>query len=332
MKQVTTPASVLQAVSDPTRLRLLRLLCREELNVRELVKILEMNQPRVSKHLAVLRDAGWVRQRKEGTWSWYRAVTKESFSGGEDLFAGVAAAADQVAAAREDEIALAIVLSERSANARDFFAGVAGRWERIRRSYEHPDIQLAAVGALVDDRLSVLDIGTGTGALLPLLAGAVGSVVAVDQSQAMLARAQALCQASGLDEVQFHCGDIQALPFADGSFHAATCSMVLHHVARPAVAVAEMARVVRPGGKVIVIAFTRHNLTWLRDELAHRWPGFAREEIEELFADAGLLPQRYLVRRRTEDETAPAGPTAGESTERLNWPDVFLAVAEKPAA
>jgi ubiquinone/menaquinone biosynthesis C-methylase UbiE len=326
---MTAPAEILQAVSDHTRLRLLRLLCREELNVQELVRILGMNQPRVSKHLGILRDAGWLRQRREGTWSWYRAVDRRAFPGGEALFDSVTAVADAGPEAREDDAELASVLAGRDAHSRDFFAGIAGRWDEIRRSYEHPDLQLGAVAALVDESLEVIDIGTGTGALLPLLAAATGRICAVDNSPAMLARARALCERSGLSQVSFQRADIQALPFADASFDAAYCSMALHHVARPARAVAEMARVVRPRGKVVVIAFTRHNLAWMREELAHQWLGFDRDEIEQHFRDAGLELRRHLVRQRRPGDEA-RGEGAGRGRGRTTrWPDVFLATGVK---
>jgi ArsR family transcriptional regulator len=212
---------------------------------------------------------------------------------------------------------------------RDFFAGVAGRWDQIRRAYEHPDIQLGALAALVDHRISVIDIGTGTGALLPVLAEAAGQVVAVDNSLQMLDRARELCKRVGLQGVEFQRADIQALPFAPQSFDAAFCSMVLHHVGRPGLAMAEMARVVRPGGKVVVVAFTRHNLTWMREELAHQWLGFDRAETERLITQAGLQMGRYLVRRRTLSESSDTPNPPGRKGGQWNWPDVFLAVAEK---
>ena len=105
--------------------------------------------------------------------------------------------------------------------------------------------------------------------------------------------------------------------------------MVLHHVTRPAAAVAEMARVVRPGGKVIVIAFTQHDLVWLRDELAHQWLGFTREDMTQMFAESGLQLAHYLQRRRAPDAADRDRQPARR--ERWRWPDVFLAVAEKPA-
>ena len=326
---IMTPAAIFQSISDETRLRLLRLLRREELNVQELVRVLDMSQPRISKHLAVLREAGWLRYRKEGTWSWYATVSGNDFSAGAPFFLSVMTLADHVATAAEDDELLGRVLAERSARAQDFFAGIAGTWDEIRRTYEHTDIQLGAVSALVDRRLQVIDIGTGTGALLPLLASAVDRVVAVDNSEAMLAKARALCERSGLTAVEFQRADILSLPFADANFDAAYCSMVLHHVARPAAAVAEMARVVRPGGKVVIIAFTKHNLSWMRDELAHQWLGFEREEIERLCRGSGLEPQRYVVRRRTADQTGKARRPGGRGDHPWTWPDVFLSVAVK---
>jgi len=169
------PVQTLQAVSDPTRLRLLRLLMREEMNVQELVTVLELRQPSVSRHLAVLRDAGWVDQRREGTFSWYRAAITADPA----LQAAVAQLADQLAPARGDDGRLGAVIAEREARGRELFAGVADHWDRIRQQYEHPDLQIGVVAALVPRGLRVVDVGTGSGALLPLLAGSGAEVVAV---------------------------------------------------------------------------------------------------------------------------------------------------------
>jgi ubiquinone/menaquinone biosynthesis C-methylase UbiE len=334
---IKDPVHIFQAVSDPTRLRLLRLLNCEELNVQEMVHILAMNQPRISKHLAILVDAGWLRQRKEGTWSWYRAVPRGSFAGGGSLYDGVLQMADRLEFAGEDRTALALVVADRDARAGDFFAGAAERWDEIRRSFEHPDLKIGAVAALASPHLRVVDIGTGTGALLPWLVGSVSLVVAVDRSEAMLDRARRLALSSPRSGLVFQRADIQALPFSDGCFDVAYCSMVLHHVARPALAVSEMARVLRPGGKAVVMAFTKHNLTWMRDELAHQWLGFEQEEIETFFRRSNLRLGRYLVRRRAPPK-GPAGGSTGaakagaRSQRRWTWPDVFLAVAVKDAA
>jgi ArsR family transcriptional regulator len=321
------PTTLFHAVSDSTRLRLLRLLAHEELNVQELVSILEMRQPSISRHLAVLRDAGYLQQRKEGTWSWYRAVTAREFAGGAELWRAVVAAADGLGRARSDDERLAKVLAAREARGQEFFAGVADHWDRIRRQYEHPDLQSGVVAALVPTGLRVADVGTGTGALLPVLAAAADEVIAVDHSEAMLQRARRRCRDAGYDNVSFELADVGALPFADGELDAVTCSMVLHHVARPATAVAELSRVVKRGGQVVLLDFTRHNLNWMREDLAHQWLGFDREQIAAWLEEAGLAPRRWLVRRRTQRDEDGIGPEAGR--EGFTWPDVLLAVATR---
>jgi ArsR family transcriptional regulator len=322
-----SPVDLLHAVGDATRLRLLRLLLREELNVQELVAALELRQPSVSRHLAVLRDAGWVEHRREGTFSWYRAVAPDRFVAGPQVRDAVARLADGLPERAGDDARLAAVLAERDARGRELFAGVVDHWDRIRRQYEHPDLQAGLLAALAPPGLRVVDVGSGTGALLPQLAAAAASVTAVDHSAALLERARRRCRDAGCDNVWFQQADARALPFADGSFDAAYSSMVLHHLPEPVAALGELARVVRQGGRVVVIEFTRHNLAWMRDELAHRWLGFERDELAAWFAAAGLTPRRWLRRRRTDmDDTIL--PTAA-SREGYTWPDVLLAVADR---
>jgi ubiquinone/menaquinone biosynthesis C-methylase UbiE len=321
---IIDPAALFQSISDPTRLRLLRLLGRQELNVQEMVRTTGLSQPRVSKHLSVLKDQGWLDQRREGTWSWYRCVKPALFPGGPALFQQVMKAADQVAAADNDDEILAGVMADRQALTRDFFAGIAHRWDQIREEYEHPDIRLGTLGALVDRELRVLDIGTGTGAMLPVFGATVGMTVALDNSEAMLARAEALCRRDGLDNISLCQADVARLPFADGAFDAINCSMVLHHVVSPLAALQEMTRVVRPGGRVMVTAFCSHSQQWMREELAHHWLGFARGEVEDFFQRAGLYLENFLVRGRRSGKDAVVGPSR-PGGKPLQWPDVFLA-------
>lgn len=329
MDPVTDPAALFQSVSDASRLRLLRLLSREELNVQELVRITGHSQPRVSKHLALLRDQGWITQRREGTWSWYRAVSPADFPAGEALFNQVINAAGAVSGAEGDNGLLQVILAERMARARDVFAGIAHRWDDIRQEYEHPDIRLGSLAALVDSSLRVLDIGTGTGAMLPVFGGAVDLVVALDNSRAMLGRARDLCREQELDTVRFCNADVAGLPFVDGAFDAVNCSMVLHHVARPSEAMAEMARVTRPGGRVMVTAFSPHDQAWMRDELAHQWLGFSEADMVAHMAGAGLRMNTYLVRSR-QVAAAHANGQNGKNG-KLKWPDVVLAIGTRNA-
>ena len=233
MTQATDPAALFHSLSDPVRLRLLRVLHRQELNVQELVGITGVTQPRVSRHLAVLREQGWLEQRREGTFSWYRTVAPGAFAAGEALHAQLLAVADAVTGGAADDKALAKVLAARRRRSGDFFAGLAERWDGIRHEYEHPDIALGAVAALVDARLRVLDIGTGTGAMLPVFGGRRPRWWwPWTTAAAMLARAAALCRSEDLTPVALCNGRLEALPFGDGSFDACHCGMVLHHVER----------------------------------------------------------------------------------------------------
>jgi ArsR family transcriptional regulator len=324
-----SPAETFRTLGDPTRLRLLRLLEQGELNVQEMVQILRMSQPGVSRHLKTLLEAGWLRQRREGTWSWYGLVQPEHFDGGVALHAVGLDAARCAPESAVDDAALRTVLDERERRSGEFFADIADTWDQIRPAFEHPDIQAGAVGALVPRGLAIVDIGTGTGALLPLLAATGARLTAVDASEAMLARARELCRREGLDGVRFERADIQELPFGDAVFDAAYGSMVLHHVPDPRRAIGEMVRVVKPGGLVVVMSFTRHQLGWLREELAHRWPGFAREEIEEHFAAHGLGVERFLVRGLSQLTLAQESLPHGLRGRIEDWPDVFLAVGRK---
>jgi SAM-dependent methyltransferase len=152
-------------------------------------------------------------------------------------------------------------------------------------------------------------------------------VVAVDHSAAMLARARRRCRDGGYSRVAFHQADVLALPFASGVFDAVYCSMVLHHVVKPLAALMELARIVRPGGAVVLIDFTQHNLTWMRDELGHHWLGFSLEEMAAWQTAAGLEPGRIILRRRTTTDGDPV--TTGAAREQFAWPEVFLAQATR---
>ncbi len=327
--KVADPAGTFQAVGEPTRLRLLRLLVKQELNVQELVAILQMRQPSVSRHLAVLRDAGWITQRREGTWSWYRGAAPAATPGGAGLLRSVVAIADQLPDAPADDRELASALAARQQRGRERFAGLADQWDRVRQQYEHPDLQTGMVAAMAPPGLAVVDVGTGTGALLPVLAQAAALVVAVDQSQSLLARARERCHAAGCQNVAFQRADVGALPFPDGVFAVAYASMVLHHVDDPAQALAELARIVAPGGRLVVVDFTSHNLAWMRDDLAHRWLGFAREQLAAWAGAARLVPEQWLQRRRLAATTPDAvDPVTGR--EGFTWPDVLMMVARRP--
>jgi len=283
------PISRLKALADPTRLRLLALLGEEELSVGELTTILGMTQSRVSGHLAVLRDAELVRDRRQGTSAFY-SLDPEGAS--LTTWEAVRATLPPSPKADGDRRRLARVLDKRRERDREFFDRVAGGLE-ARSEALGLNAGTACLAALIPEDSTVLDLGTGTGALLPLLAGSVRRVIAVDASRTMLDRARSRARESELKGTQFLRGDLERLPVADASVDGVVANMVLHHLAQPERLFREMARVLRPGGRAAVVDFETHEESWLLEEEGHRWAGFDPAQIGAWSVDSGLGVPRF---------------------------------------
>jgi ubiquinone/menaquinone biosynthesis C-methylase UbiE/DNA-binding transcriptional ArsR family regulator len=276
-----------KTLADPTRVRILALLEREELAVQELMEVLGMAQSRVSRHLAILREAGLIQDRRDGTYVFYRFAVPASGTWREtwDL---VARSLRDDATADRDAAALGRVMRARAARTRSFFDAVGPEWDALRKVFDDDALRARAVARLVQPGLRVADVGTGTGILAIELARLGLHVVAVDHSARMLDAARAKLQQSGIEGVELRRGDAGALPLADGEVDAALAHMVLHYLPSPAEAVREMARCVKPGGVVVVVDFVAHEHEWMRQELGVAWLGFAVEEVEAWFAEAAL--------------------------------------------
>ncbi len=285
-----------KTLADPTRLRLLALLAREELAVHELMEVLDMAQSRVSRHLGILREAGLVRDRRDGTSVFYRRAPAEAeaWQGAWPLVAQ-ALAGDPVA--EGDGARLERVLAARAAHSRDFFDAVGPEWDALRKVLGDDLLRARALAHLVPGGLRVADVGTGTGVLALELARLGLRVVAVDHSERMLDAARAKLEREGDSgaelPVELRLGEASALPLEDGEVDAAFAHMVLHYLPSPAEAVREMARVTRPGGRVVIVDFLRHDREWMREELGVLWLGFEPAEIEEAFRAAGLSDYRW---------------------------------------
>lgn len=278
---------IFRTLGDPTRLRILALLEREELAVQELMEVLGMAQSRVSRHLGILREARLLRDRREGTFVLYRFAEPEDATWRAALaLAGRSVAADP--AARGDQAALARVLDARSAKSRSFFDQVGPEWDAIRKVWGDELLRARGLSRLLPRGLRVLDLGTGTGALALELAAAGCAVIAVDHSPRMLDAAREKITAAGATNIELRAGDAAALPLADGEVDAAFAHMVLQYLPSPAEALAEMARVTRPGGSVVAIDFVSHDRAWMRQELGVVWMGFAPDEIARQLRAAGL--------------------------------------------
>lgn len=294
MRQPATLSSdvllaALRAAGEETRLRILALLSEGELSVSDLTDILGQSQPRISRHLKLLTEAGLIRRSREGAWAFFRL--DETGAGG--AFAASLATwldrSDAVLAA--DRERLAAVRGTRAEVAQSYFASVARDWDRLRSLHVPDDAVEAAVEAAVGTGTpgSVLDLGTGTGRMLERIAPKFGRAVGVDANHAMLAVARANLEKAGLSRVELRQGDIYALPFPRGAFDLVIIHQVLHFLDDPGRAVREAAAMLSPGGRLIVVDFAPHEMEFLRTEHAHRRLGFARAQIAGWFSEAGLI-------------------------------------------
>ncbi|MFN3671637.1 MAG: ArsR/SmtB family transcription factor [Bosea sp. (in: a-proteobacteria)] len=278
----------LRAAGEETRLRILALLSEGELSVSDLTDILGQSQPRISRHLKLLAEAGLLRRSREGAWAFFRL--DETGAGGAmaSALAGWLDPSDPVLAA--DRERLAAVRAARAEVAQSYFASVARDWDRLRSLHVPDEAVEAAVAAAVGAgrRRAVLDLGTGTGRMLQKIAPLFERAVGVDANHAMLAVARANLEQAGLSRVELRQGDIYALPFARGSFDLVIIHQVLHFLDDPARAVREAAAMLAPGGQLIVVDFAPHEMEFLRTEHAHRRLGFAKAQIAGWFGDSGL--------------------------------------------
>ena len=280
----------LRAAGEPTRLRLLALCSLGELTVTELVNILGQSQPRVSRHLKLMVDAGLLDRFREGTWAFYRLGRD---GGGADLARILAALIDEddpVIAA--DLARLEEVKEIRQQRADAYFRAQAPVWNEVRALYvPEAEVERAMLGLFAGRSIGdLLDVGTGTGRALELMAGSVERAVGIDLNREMLAVARARIEELGLTHCQVRHGDVYRLPFAAASFDAVTVNQVLHFVDDPAAVLRETARVMRPGARVVVVDFAPHDIEDLRENHAHRRLGFSDGEVEGWFRAAGLVP------------------------------------------
>lgn len=274
--------AMLRAAGDPTRLRLLLLLREAELTVSELIEIVGQSQPRVSRHLKLLGEAGLLERFKEGSWVFYRAIDRGM---GAELAGTMAKLAGEHPA---DRVRLQHVREARAARAAAYFKTNAAEWERIRSLHApEKEVEAAILARLPQAIGNLLDIGTGTGRMLELLGNRAARAVGIDVSPEMLAIARD--RLANLANVQVRLGDLYRLSFAnDAGFDAVIFHQVLHYLADPGAAVAEAARVMTPGGHLLIADFAPHGLEFLRDDDAHRRLGFSDREVEGWFAGAGL--------------------------------------------
>jgi len=311
----------LKALADPLRLRVLAAVCEEELTVGEVQEVVESVQSSVSRNLAILREAGFVRDRKEGT-SVYFSVRENMPESARELFTSLQSQFTAIPEINRDRARLEECRRRRLARSKSYFESVAGDWEHIRKSYFDDRVTSLAIEKLLPRNLTLADIGCGTGSLTLELARFARRVIGVDLSHEMLRRARVVAKERELHNVEFHRGDALHLPLETHSVDAAFCVMVLHFLPDPERAVGELCRITRPGGSVIVVDLVEHKQDWMRAQMAHQWLGFDRASIEKWLHGAGAASLDYDL----------TGSFAGEKLARNgNRPvEIFVARASLP--
>lgn len=263
-----------KALADETRLRLLGVLAHHELNVGEIVQVMGMGQSRVSRHLKILMDAGFVVCKRNGLWAFYVTATG---NGSQALLQAVLDGLRDVPEHRRDLDSVAQILLDRRQSTARFFDELAADWNRMSRDVLGEfDVSAAILGQLTETGV-VADLGCGPGLLIGHLADVAQRVIGVDNSSRMLEAAAKLF--SDRPSVSLRIGDLEYLPLRDGEADAAIMSMVLHHLASPVAGIAEMGRVVRPGGQLILVDFRNHDNETMRTRYGDRWLGFAPTDL-----------------------------------------------------
>ncbi|HVD62345.1 MAG TPA: metalloregulator ArsR/SmtB family transcription factor [Gemmatimonadaceae bacterium] len=302
------------ALADTTRSRMLLVLERHELTVNELKSVLQLPQSTVSRHLKTLGDEGWVVSRPEGTSRQYR-MTEKLEPSVRRLWHLVREQMISTSAAAQDSRRVQTVLAHRRTRSQKFFSSAAGQWDRLRSELFGARADIVGLLGLIDESWQVGDLGCGTGQLSEIIAPFAGRVIAVDDSAAMIGAARR--RLAAFDNVTVRNGELEALPIEDESLDVALLFLVLHYVVEPELAIAEAHRVLKPGGRLIVVDMMPHDRQDLLDQMGHVWRGFSEEQVASLFETAGFPGGRY--------QPLPADESA-------KGPSLFTAVARRVRA
>jgi len=275
-----------KALADQTRLRLLAILQLGEFTVQELVEILAMGQSRISRHLKILLAAGMVQVKREGTWAYYRLQPSDQlFTQMQPLLQNCWS---ELAGYNRDRTALASILAARRNRSLEFFDRHARQWDQMARELLPVADYLPQLFEHIPKCAKLLEVGVGTGQLLQALTDKGSQVIAVDHSPAMLAAARERLTACGVVSVELKLGQMESLPLAGGTMDVAVMNMALHHASDPGAVISELARVLRPAGRLVLCDLLRHQKEWVREQLADQWLGFTVEDLHGWCLEAGL--------------------------------------------
>lgn len=315
MSALVTLQTTLKLLSDPTRLRVLALLSIEEIAVQELVSITGLAQSRISNHLSLLKRAGLVQDRREGSWAFYRlAVPDKDSSLTPELYEATIRPFLQSEEGLRDAAALETVREQRRQRSRTTHDALAARWVEVGQEFRTGSLRAEACSALVPAGLRVADLGCGAGFLTTYLSRQGIEIIAVDHSQRMLDAAKARIDPgageSRAGSVDFRRGEMEQLPLADNEVHAAFANLVWHHIADMDGAAAELARVIEPGGTAVITDLLPHDEDWMREEMGDYRLGLRPEDVVGALARAGFTD---LTTEAIHDQYVVQNPDGRES-------------------
>ena len=312
----------MSALADPIRCRMLMPLEHHELTVSEICSVLQLPQSTVSRHLKTLADGGWVTSRRDGTSRFYGMTIQELDPGAQRLWPVIREQITGTNGAEQDERRLRAVLAKRRSKSEEFFASASGQWDQMRLQLFGDRFHLHALLSLIDPSLIVGDLGCGTGQVSELIAPHVAKVIAVDGSTDMVQAARKRLkglhpstrnqQASPGDsslragQVDIRRGDMEALPIGDGELDAAMVALVLHHVPDPARALAEVHRVLKSGGRVMIVDMLPHDRVEYQQQMGHVWLGFSEKTMKKYLEAAGFEAASITTLPADEDAKGPS--------------------------
>jgi SAM-dependent methyltransferase len=288
------------ALADPIRCRMLLPLERHELTVGEICSVLQLPQSTVSRHLKTLADDGWVVSRRDGTSRFYGMVTEDLDAAAQRLWSVIREQVSGTNGAEQDERRLKTVLARRRSKSEEYFASASGQWEVLRANLFGERFDLHALLALLDADLAIGDLGCGTGHVSSLIAPFVSRVIAVDASSDMVHAARR--RLKGVTNVEIRRGELEALPIDDGQLDIAIVTLVLHHAPDPARTLSEVRRVLKPGGRVLVVDMQPHDRSEYQQQMGHVWLGFSEKTMKKHLETAGF--ERVTVRPLPEEADA----------------------------
>lgn len=280
------------ALADPTRLRLMRVLEQHELGVAELGDVLQLPQSTTSRHLKVLADEGWVSSRRQGTGRLYRLASGEIDAPAKRLWQVARDQTDAWSTVRQDQLRLERLLRQRRSRTEAFFAGAAAKWDRLRAELYGTAWASQGMFALLPENAVVADLGCGTGQMTAELAPWVAKVIGIDSSAAMLKAAKT--RTEELPNVELRRGDLGAIPIDSRSCDAALLLLVLSYVAEPQPALKEMARILKPGGKAVIIDLLPHDREDFREQMGQQVLGFEPQRVQTMMQEANIAVTRFV--------------------------------------